>query len=510
MATLEQLQRALVNADAAGDAEGAAILAREIQAMQGSMPQEQPQPEAPTSYEQSYLGQIGSGLNEGLANVLGFPVDAANNFLVAPALWGINQAFGTDYKPSSEPLGGSAGLAKGLEIYAPTEDAGKQAARRVSRAVGAASVPVGYGARTAGELAAGLGTAIAGGAGGAATERMYPNNPAASDAVEMVVGALAGGGIGAAANRAAQKAQMAAIPSVQQLKEQAGALYRKAESSGVMADPQMTSDLAGQIKKIARDNELITPKGRVSTAYPRAAEAMNLLDDYAGFDMNPTQMQVIRETLADAVMSTEGKERRIAAQMLRTFDDFTAPLAPELDQARALYQRAMKGQKLEQLEELGDASASQYSASGRENSMRQQYRALDKAIIKGQEVGWSPSEVQAIRDVGRGTTAQNAMRNVGRIAPTGPVSGATTFGIPFMVGTAMGGPSVGAAMGAGMSGVGYGARSLASAMQQRNIEIAKALARNGGTIPYAQNENVINAIAAALGSQSANANEVQR
>ena len=66
MATLEQLQRALVNADAAGDTEGASILAREIQAMQGSMPQEQPQPEALAPYEQSYLGQIGSGLNEGL------------------------------------------------------------------------------------------------------------------------------------------------------------------------------------------------------------------------------------------------------------------------------------------------------------------------------------------------------------------------------------------------------------------------------------------------------------
>lgn len=41
MATLEQLQRALVNADAAGDTEGATILAREIQSMQG---QQQTQP----------------------------------------------------------------------------------------------------------------------------------------------------------------------------------------------------------------------------------------------------------------------------------------------------------------------------------------------------------------------------------------------------------------------------------------------------------------------------------
>ena len=38
MATLEQLQRALVNADAAGDAEGAAILAREIESMRSAQP----------------------------------------------------------------------------------------------------------------------------------------------------------------------------------------------------------------------------------------------------------------------------------------------------------------------------------------------------------------------------------------------------------------------------------------------------------------------------------------
>lgn len=112
--------------------------------------------------------------------------------------------------------------------------------------------------------------------------------------------------------------------------------------------------------------------------------------------MTPVQMQTVRDVLSDAVNATKGKERRIASMMLDRFDNFTAPLAPELAQARGIYSRAMRGEQLETLRELAEANRSRFGASGVENALRQEYRNLDRRIVKGQERGWSPAEAEAV------------------------------------------------------------------------------------------------------------------
>lgn len=323
---------------------------------------------------------------------------------------------------------------------------------------------------------------------------------------DISTGAILGGIGGAGGNLIGEGVQSALnsrklqemVPTVDDLKAQASSLYDAAEKNGVIASPQMTRGLANDIRDIARGEELITPKGRISEAYPRAAEALKLVDDYADTAMNPKQMQVVRETLADARNSTQGKEKRIASMMLRKFDDFTDPLAPELEQARKVSQRAFKGQDLEKLRDLGEVRASQFSASGSENAMRTEYRQLDRAIAKGTEQGWSPAEIQAIQNVSRGTTGQKLARNVGRFAPTGPVSFGVTAGIPFGVGNAIGGPALGATLAAGAAGLGYGGRAVASALQNRNIQIAELLARNGGSLPVVNDSGTRKAIVDAL------------
>lgn len=329
---------------------------------------------------------------------------------------------------------------------------------------------------------------------------------------DVGTGALMGGGLGVAGSLvgdAAQgiinsRTQRNMVPTIDELKTQAGDLYRAAEARGVVADASSTKQLSDSIKKIARDNELITPKGRVSEAYPRAKEAMALLDDYAGEVMNPTQMQVIRETLADARNATQGKERRIASKMLDEFDNFTSPLAPELDEARKVSQRYLKAGKLEGMRELGDIRAGQFTNSGPENAMRTEYRQLDRAIAKGQEAGWTEAERQAIANISRGTPAQTAARNVGKLAPTGPVSFMAGAGVPFMVGNAIGGPATGAASAAVASALGYGGKAVANAMQGRNIQIAELLARSGGQLPTVNNNGIRDAIVRALISGGTN------
>lgn len=329
---------------------------------------------------------------------------------------------------------------------------------------------------------------------------------------DVGTGALIGGGLGVAGSLvgdavqgvANARTQSAMVPTIDDLKSQAGDLYKAAEARGVVADANSTKQLADSIKKIARDNELVTPKGRVSEAYPRAKEAMALLDDYAGEVMNPTQMQVIRDTLADARNATQGKERRIASKMLDEFDSFTSPLAPELDEARKISQRYLKAGKLENMRELGDIRAGQFTNSGTENAMRTEYRQLDRAIAKGQEAGWSAAEREAISNVSRGTPGQTMARNVGKLAPTGPVSFMAGAGVPFMVGNAIGGPATGAASAGVASALGYGGKAVANALQNRNIQIAELLARSGGQLPTVNNTGIRDAILRSLISGGTN------
>lgn len=319
---------------------------------------------------------------------------------------------------------------------------------------------------------------------------------------DVTTGALLGLGLGVGGNLLGEGVQSILnsrtirnmVPTIDDLKTQASNLYRTAEARGVVADANSTKQLSDSIKKIARDNELVTPKGRVSEAYPRAKEAMALLDDYAGEVMNPTQMQVIRETLADARNATQGKERRIASKMLEEFDNFTSPLAPELEEARRVSQRYLKATKLEGMRELGDIRAGQFTNSGPENAMRTEYRQLDRAIAKGQEQGWSEAERQAIANVSRGTPGQTIARNIGKLAPTGPVSFMAGAGVPFMMGNAVGGPGLGAGAAGVASALGYGGKAVANALQGRNISVAELLARSGGILPTVSNTGARDAI----------------
>ncbi len=429
----------------------------------------------------SYGSQIFSGLLEGATGALGFPVDAANA-AIGLGMRGVNAAFGTDFQPSAEPLGGSAGLRRGLAISPPSEDVGPQMARRASQSVGGALVPLSTTARTAGQAAAGIGAAFGGGLGGATAQQLFPDNMGAEIAGELLGGLGTGAAIGGIADRYARRAAERAVPTVDELRARASAQYDAAEARGVVAGPQDTQALAGRVRQIARDNELITPTGRVSGAYPRASEAMGLLDDYSGHPMNPTQMQVIRDTLADARNATDGKERRIASKMLDEFDRFTDPLAPELKTARSLSQRAIKGRQLETLREVAESRAGQYSVSGTENAIRNEYDKLNQRIIRGDEGGWTPSQRAAIARTAEGTVASRAARRVGKLAPKGVVSLGVGGGVPYMIGSSIGGPGLGAAFSAATMGSGIIGNAAATQMRSRYAELAELAARNGGKV----------------------------
>lgn len=450
-----------------------------------------------------YLPQMGSGLLEGITGVFGAPVDLTNA-AIGLGMKGINSAFGTELQPAREPFGGSTWWRRGVPLAPPSEETGPQMARRAAQSVGAAAVPMAATARTAGQLLTGLSTALGGGVGGATAQQLFPGSVTAEMLGEALGSLGTGATIAGAANLSARRAAEKAVPSVRDLKRRSSDKFEEAHALGVQATPEKTQGLANQVRAIAVQEGLISPTGRVSEAYPKAREALRMLDDYATGPMNVPQMQTVRKVLADAAGSPDKAERRIATLMLRQFDDFTAPLAPQLSEGRGLYSRAMRGDQLETLRELAGSRAGQYTGSGYENALRTEYRQLNNRIIKGQERGFTPEQQEAIRKVAEGDALVNAARWGGKFAPTGVVSAGLGMGVPFAVGSAVGGPALGSAMGFGAAGAGFLSRNIAERLTNRNAMLAELLARSGGTMPLAiRPELWPQALGAALGGQAA-------
>jgi hypothetical protein len=466
------------------------------------------------SYRGSMLGQGISGINEGLANTIGAPVDLATAAMnLVPR--GINAAANTSIPTIERPAMGSEWLKdrmKGWGIYDQTSDSGQQFLRRVGQSVGGAAVPVmGAGGSMINKLG-GLAAAAGGGVGGAAAQRAFPGNPVAEFAGETLGGGLTAGGLLGAARRGAQRQIEAAVPTVDQLKEQAGKLYQQAESRGVTASPEMTQELGDSLRDLLQSEGRVSPKGRISEVYPKVKEAMQLAEDYRGQMMNPTQIQTMRKVMADGLTSAESSERRTASMMTDTFDNWANPQAPELAQARGISNRYLNAQKLEQAREL--ARSGRFSGSGFENALRTEYRGLDRQSIKGGG-RYTDALTNAIQGVSRGTPMSNAARGLGKLAPTGVVSGTLGMGGPAAVGAMLGGPGVGVAAGLTSGALGTIGRVAATRMGQRNADLAELTARNGGRLPQApwvdsETQKLLAAVAMAQQSRLSAPNNEER
>lgn len=436
-------------------------------------------------YDASYVSQGLSGINSGIANILGAPADLATA-AINLGTSGINAAANTRIPSIDNPFLGSQSIKNGMgwlgAMAAPTNDPGKQFVRRVGESVGSAAPFAG----AAGTLARGgsaLAAAAGGGLGAAGARQAFPGNPYAEMAGEIAGGGATGAGLLGMARRNATRQMEAAVPTVPQLKEQASELYRSAEARGITADPAMTQSLADSFRAALAREGSISPTGRLSEVYPKAKEAMQLVDDYAGQTMSPTQLQTVRKVASDGLNSKEATDRRLGGILTDVFDQWAAPIAPELPKARDIASRYLSAEKLEQARELAGARAGQFSGSGFENALRTEYRGLDRAGIKGNN-RFNDDTVSAIEKVSRGTPGSNLLRGMGKLYPSGVVSGALGSGLPGIGAALMSGsPGIGAAVTAGMAGIGGIGRAGATQMGLRAADQAELIARNGGALP---------------------------
>jgi hypothetical protein len=348
------------------------------------------------------------------------------------------------------------------------------------RAIGTAGEFIGGGAG----LGLGAAAGLASEALGTATEGT------AVEPYARLVGALGGGlvyqGVSGLVNAVRRnksiRSFMDSTPDVAALKSQAGDLYDVARAQGTAATPAQVNTIGDDLMQTLRAEGLITPKGNMAGSYPRVADAIKLVDDYRGSPMTPTEMLQVRKSFQAAAQSADPVEARIGTLLIRQFDDFTSPLAPQIAEANSIYRRAMQGDMIETTVELAGSKAGQFSGSGFENALRTEFRALERKIIKGQ-LKVTPDEEALIRRIAQGGFAENLARDIGKAAPRGVVSTGISGGVPFAIGSSLGTPALGLALGGGTMAAGEIGRRIATAMQTRNAGLLSALARSGGVMP---------------------------
>jgi hypothetical protein len=302
-----------------------------------------------------------------------------------------------------------------------------------------------------------------------------------TDAESRIIGALGGGILGApfgaAGGAIASKLTKAPAPaSVGELRDTANTLYQSAREAGVVFKPSSAQKIVEDLSAVAKDF------GADEVLQPKAMRALSILTERAPSSLD--DIENARKILSNvAFESTERAERRLASRMLDKMDEIVGGFkrqdivtgspdaVAKLNEARGLWSRLSKGEKIENAIARARVRASQFSGSGEENALRTEFRQI--AMNERRMRGFNKEEQDAIRKVAEGGSTENILRYLGKLAPTGVVSGGVGAGAGYTLGGPVGAVAVPA--------IGAAARSAATGLTQSNAEFASRLARAGGS-----------------------------
>lgn len=269
----------------------------------------------------------------------------------------------------------------------------------------------------------------------------------APQAAEMAVGAK----VGASAAKNVKKPPRTDAPTMFELQDQARALYKAVDDAGVRITDEAFQKFVGDVM----DDWYQT--GGLKKLTPKTYQALQELQRQAAAGgISLTQLERLRRVLGKARETLDGADRNSANRAIRAMDDWLenkldpSHLRQEIGAAtssglvgteaieavrtaRQLWARARKTETIEQLIETAGTNANTFHGAGFENALRNQFRALDRKMIKDKRLRaqFTAAEREAIRRVARGTPLSNVLRLVGKAAPTGIVSAGMGSGIGY-------------------------------------------------------------------------------
>jgi hypothetical protein len=261
-------------------------------------------------------------------------------------------------------------------------------------------------------------------------------------------------------------------PTAENLAQKSKSLFTAARESGVELDAKdFATNMAGIGKELR--NEGYDPR-----LYPKLAVALDEMTQ-AGIPKDFNELSTLRKFIQGAQKSVDPDERRLATILKDDFDNYVSNI-PESSvvggskeglkawkEARDTYAKLSKSEVFTDMLENAQIDKSKFSMSGVENSLAQQLRQLAKNDKKMRL--FTAEEQEAIKKAAKGGVGQNALRFVGKFAPTSAVSS-----IPALLATSVSGP-----VGLGLTAASMGARAGATQMRKSDVDKLAALMRAG-------------------------------
>ncbi len=394
-------------------------------------------------------GLAGRYLLEGASTPVAIIGDAANG-VANLGISGINAVAGTNI-PKFQSY--EQYRDKALEPLPKPENAKERVIGDMSRFI--ASAGANAGAAKVGELAgtqalAPLGQNMAGqalaaeaggGAYGIAGE--HTDNPWLKAGAALLGGA-AGAGIGAAAGRVLPSATPRPnIPTTEEIGNASRAAYQDAADAGAILRPaplqQVNRDFTGWLANFGYDPAL----------QPQVRVLLDRLNTAGGQNITAEGVDIIRKIAGNITRDGNPSERVIAGELIGRLDDMMDGITPAdvvqgngpqaaqaFSQARDLWRNYRKSELLDTLVTKGEDQALSTNSGGNiQNAIRQKLRS----ILDNPRTArlFTEDEQTAIRRIVRGTPTQNALRIVGRLAPS------SNSWLPILLGGAPGGYAAG-------------------------------------------------------------------
>jgi len=264
-------------------------------------------------------------------------------------------------------------------------------------------------------------------------------------------------------------------PSIDQLKGSARAIYNSLDDSGFKVPSQSFDAVANDITTTLRK------EGFDVDLHPKIKGVIRRLGEEVGTEKTLTEMDTLRKVIRGASSSLEADERRLGAIAIDKIDNFMDDLGGQLPEgqqvgeafksARDLWGRARRAETIE--DAIKEASS---QASGFENGLRVQFRAIAKKIRRGKLKGFSKEEAQAIDKVVQGTNVGNVARALGKF---GILDGLTSRSLTTLSGSGLAGFFGGGGAAAAVPIVGQFSGALAQRMTANNAKMASAITRAG-------------------------------
>jgi hypothetical protein len=258
--------------------------------------------------------------------------------------------------------------------------------------------------------------------------------------------------------------------TAEQLESASNKLFKQAKDANILIDTkEFTNSMAGLGKELRQE-------GYTPTAYPKITAALDELTN-AGIPKDYTELRALRKIIQGAQKSPDGEEKRLATILKSEFDDYVLNIPESAvtqgskaglkawKEARDIYSRMSKAEVFEDMLDKAEITKGKFSQSGLENALFTELKNL--AVNPKKMKLFTKSEQKAIRDAAEGTSGQNALRIIGKFAPTSTVSSI----LPLLL------TGASAPLGLATTGIAIGARVGATQMRKKQVEQLAKLMR---------------------------------